>query len=306
MHQSAKILTKAHLASQLNGDLRRAFAQILRPERHKYNVGHLLLIAGSPEMTGAMVLAAKAAARSGCGLVTVAHPAGANIQLNVAAPSVMTRVMDWHSPLQSIGSLSRFTAVAIGPGLGRTPDVADGVREIATQRDVPILALDADALWAISPVGNRGVSFDLQAIDAPLVLTPHLGEFKRLFATELANNVPLEEAALRFAQRATHHLILKQSATRIYSQSGCTLLDTPNGGLATGGSGDVLLGLLGGLLAWMPSVGIACQTAVLAHSIAGEVARSTLGELAMNASDLITHLGEAMRQLEGIFLPIQK
>lgn len=303
MHQSAELLTQALLATRLDGDLRQAFAQILRPERHKYNMGHLLLIAGSPGMTGAMVLAAKAAVRSGCGLVTVAHPAGSNIQLNIAAPSVMTREMDWNAPLQSIGTLSRFTAIAIGPGLGRTPRVAAGVRDIIMQPNLPPLALDADALWAVSPAGNNGRPFDYSTIVGPLILTPHLGEFKQLFSTELSNDVSPEEVAAHFTQCPKRHLILKQSATRIFSQQGCTLLDTPNGGLATGGSGDVLLGLLGGLIAWMPCVDIACQTAVLAHSIAGTIARSTVGELAMNANDIITYLGEAMRQLEEIIHP---
>lgn len=266
-------------------------------------MGHLLLIAGSEGMTGAMVLAAKAAARSGCGLITVAHPAGAGATLNTVAPSVMTREMDWRNPFASIDPISRFTAVAIGPGIGRAPHVAAGVREIATRRNLPPLALDADALWAVSPAGCGSGPFNFSAITAPLVLTPHLGEFKRLFSEELSRGEQSDTVACRFAQSPQRYLILKQAATRIYSPHGSVALNRPNGGMASGGSGDVLLGLLGGLMAWMPSVEIACLSAVLVHSMAGEMARESLGELAMNPSDVVAHLGAAMRELESILRP---
>lgn len=293
-------LSETLLAARLRGALRNAFAQKLRPERHKYDMGHLLLIAGSKGMTGAMVLAAKAAARSGCGLVTVAHPAGADVQLNIAVPSVMTRVMDWNAPLESIGTPARYTAIAMGPGLGRETATAEGVREILSQPALPPLALDADALWAVSPEGNGGNPFDLRTISTPLVLTPHMGEFKRLFAEELSTGLSVEGASARFAAAPERFLILKQEITRIYSQGQCVVSNRPNAGFASGGSGDVLLGLLGGLLAWMPSVEFACLAAVLVHSAAGELARQALGELAMNPNDVVEKIGESVRGLEGI------
>lgn len=306
MEQMAEELTYALLAARFKGEFRLPLAQKLRPSRHKYDMGHLLLIAGSAGMTGAMVLAARAAARSGCGLVTVAHPTGTDIQLNIAAPSVMTRAMDWHNPLESIGDPSRYTALAIGPGLGRAPRVAAGVRTIITHRNLPVIALDADALWTVSPAGNAGEPFDFRAIKAPLILTPHLGEFKRLFAPALACSSPADEVARGFTQSAHRYLILKQATTRIYTPRGCIELNKPNGGMAAGGSGDVLLGLLGGLLAWMPSVELACMTAVLAHSIAGETAREAMGELAMNPTDTVDSLGKAMLQLEQLMRPAQR
>lgn len=293
------ILNESLLASRLANGLRGSFAAVLRPDRHKHDMGHLLLIAGSEGMTGAMVLAALAAARSGCGLVTVAHPAGAEVQLNVAVPSVMTRAMDWQDPMGAIGPLSRYTAVAIGPGLGRAPVVSAGVREILSQRDLPPLALDADALWAVSPAGNGGVAFDFNSIQSPFALTPHLGEFQRLFAQELTT-ASARSVAEHFTNAANRYLILKQAETIIFSQHRRVINNRPNAGLASGGSGDVLLGLLGGLLAWMPSVEFACLSAVLAHSLAAEAARRALGELAMNPSDVASRIGEGMMAIEGI------
>ena len=275
-----------------------ALARTLRPSRHKYDMGHLLLIAGSAGMTGAMVLAARAAARSGCGLVTVAHPAGGDTQLNVAVPTVMTRVMDWRAPLESVGPLSRYTALAVGPGIGRAPLRAEGVRRFLSCENLPPLALDADALWAVSPEGNGGRPFDFGSVRGALALTPHLGEFRRLFPDSSADESQVDAAAQRFGASRDRLLVLKQAATRIYTGGRCVVHSAPNGGLASGGSGDVLLGVFGGFMAWMPSMELAALSAVLAHSVAGAAARAELGELAMNPSDVADRLDVGVRRVE--------
>jgi|YelNatPaOPRAMG01_1025707.scaffolds.fasta_scaffold00484_2 NAD(P)H-hydrate epimerase len=245
-------------------------ADIQRPPRrrsaHKGDFGHLLIIAGSEGYTGAPILAAHAAARSGVGLVTLAVPRA--IYPIVAAqcpPEVMPR------PLETLSG--RFDAVAIGPGLGRGAPVP--------QFDVPTV-LDADAL-------------ELPAIRPGMILTPHPGEMARLIG-KTAADVQSDRwgIARQFAREKNVTLVLKGAGTVVTDATGKLWINmTGNPGMAKGGMGDALTGIIGALLAQGLAPLDAARTGVFLHGQAGDVAAARQGETAMLASDLIACLGAA-------------
>ena len=242
-------------------------ADFALPERkrsaHKGTFGHLLIIAGSEGYTGAPVICAHAAARSGAGLVTLAVPRA--IYPIVAAncpPEVMP------VPLETL--TGNFDAVAIGPGLGRGAKVP--------QFDLPTV-LDADAL-------------DVAAIRAGMVLTPHPGEMARLTGKTTAEiQANRWEIARQFARAKKVTLVLKGAGTAVTDATGKLWINmTGNPGMAKGGMGDALTGIIGALLAQgMPALE-ATKAGVFLHGRAGDLAAQRVGELAMLATDLIAAL----------------
>jgi NAD(P)H-hydrate epimerase len=243
------------------------------PERrrsaHKGDFGHLLIIAGSEGYTGAPVLCAHAAARSGVGLVTLAVPR--NIYPIVAArcpPEVMP------CPLESV--TGKFDAVAIGPGL----------RQPVTQAFAAKSVLDAGAL-------------DLAAIRPGMVLTPHPGEMGRLLGKS-ATEVQADrwEIARQFARAHDVTLVLKGAGTVVTDKSGPLWINsTGNPGMAKGGMGDALTGIIGALLAQGLPPLEAAKTGVFLHGRAGDVAAERCGETSMLATDLIEALADVFRAM---------
>ena len=261
----------------------------VRRSAHKGERGHLLVIGGCEGYTGAPVLCAAAAARAGAGLVTLVVPR--DVYAIVAAlcpPEVMPR------PLDRLGALSEFDAVAIGPGLGQSTETQRAVLSWISSCPRP-LVIDADGLNALA----RNVS-QLNTVSAPVVLTPHPGEMSRLCGKAVREvQARRWEMAQELARARGVVVALKGAGTVVSDKSGRLWLNfTGNPGMAKGGVGDVLTGVIGALLAQRLSALDATRVGVFVHGRAGDVARERCGETAMLASDLIASLGEAFLSVE--------
>ncbi|MCX7886769.1 MAG: NAD(P)H-hydrate dehydratase [Verrucomicrobiae bacterium] len=258
---------------------------LLPPRRrstHKGNYGHLLIIAGSEGYTGAPVLTAHAAARAGAGLVTLGVPR--EVYPIVAAnvpPEVMPR------PLEQISALSDYDVVALGPGMGQGSATPPQAPDIICNCPRPMV-VDADGLNAVA----RDVSV-LKAAKAPLILTPHPGEMARLCGcTAMDVQARRWEIAREFAREHGVTVVLKGAGTVVADPSGRLWVNlTGNPGMAKGGVGDALTGIIGALLAQGLCALDAARAGVFWHGAAGDVAAGRYGERSMLASDLIACLG---------------
>jgi NAD(P)H-hydrate epimerase len=260
---------------------------------HKGDFGHLLVIAGSEGYTGAPVLAAQAAARAGVGLVTLAVPR--SVYRIVAAkcpPEVMPRPADFDKldPTEFAG----FNAVALGPGLGQQARTQKMIWKVVSGWFPPMVA-DADALNAIA----QGVAV-LKKLNKPMVLTPHPGEMGRLISkTSKEVQANRWDVARGFADEYGVVTVLKGAGTVIAEKSGPLWINsTGNPGMAKGGSGDALTGIIGAFLAQGMAPADAARAGVFIHGLAGDLASETVGERSMLTSDLIGHLGAAFTALD--------
>lgn len=264
-----------------------------RRSAHKGEAGHLLVVAGSEGYTGAPVLTAHAAARAGAGLVTLAVPR--NVYPIVCAncpPEVMPRPLDDIEGLTPT-FLSQFDALAIGPGLGQRPETQKMIWKLLTTAGAPMV-VDADALNAM--VHGLGA---LKKVRAPLVMTPHPGEMARLIGKS-AKEVQADRWAVArsFAQEHGVVTVLKGAGTVVADKSGKVWINsTGNPGMAKGGMGDALTGMIGAFLAQGLSPLDAARAGVFLHGLAGDIARDRHGERAMLATDLILCLGAASASL---------
>jgi NAD(P)H-hydrate epimerase len=261
---------------------------------HKGSYGHALLIAGGFGKMGAAVLAAKACLRSGAGLLTVHAPRCGYEILQVAIPEAMVSVDDHQFAVTEIREhLSRFKAIGIGCGIG-TNDLTFKSLEGLFLKDGLPLVLDADALNLLA--GRPDL---LKMIPHHSILTPHPKEFERLFGPtpdSFARNTLQREKAMDLGI----YIILKGANTCIACPDGtCWFNSTGNPGMATGGSGDVLTGMLTGLLAQGYSPFEASLLGVYLHGLAGDLAAHDLQQEALLASDIIEHLGKAFIVLKG-------
>jgi hydroxyethylthiazole kinase-like uncharacterized protein yjeF len=268
---------------------------------HKGSYGRLLIVAGSLGKTGAAALAARAAMRSGAGLVTVATAASQQPVVAGLVLEAMTEALPEtaaRSPAlkarDTIAALAAARdAVAIGPGLGLDEETQALVRELASTLPRP-LVLDADALTALAGQVER-----LRGAPAPRCLTPHPAEMARLTGGAVAEvERDRIETARRLARDAGVWVVLKGAGSVIAAPSGEAWVNpTGNPGLASGGTGDVLTGMAGAFLARGLAPEAALQTAVYLHGLAGDLAAGRLGEEALVASDVIAALPEAFRAL---------
>jgi len=257
---------------------------------HKGELGHVLIIAGSEGYTGAPVLAAHAASRAGAGLVTLAVPR--NIYSIVAAkcpPEVMPRPIDFEQlgPVYFAG----FDAVAIGPGLGQHAETQKMVWKAVSACPVPMV-VDADALNALA----QSIA-GLRKLKKPLVLTPHPGEMARLVG-KTAGEVQANrwDIARGFAREYHVITVLKGAGTVVTDGSGPLWINsTGNPGMAKGGMGDALTGIVAAFLAQRMTPLDAARAGVFLHGLAGDLAREALGEQAMLTTDVIEHLGAALK-----------
>src|SRR5262245_26761224 len=275
------------------------------PRAHKGSAGRVLIVGGAPGMTGAVVLAARAAARAGAGYVRVAAPTSLQdtLSAHLVEPMVIACGEDERRSLTTtalpavLAEAEHADAVALGSGLSRRPLAAALARELATRLPRP-LVLDADALTALSPAGDVLVPA-LRLATAPRVLTPHLGEMQRL--TGLASE-ELEarriDAARGWAQRWGAVLVLKGAPTVVASPGGRVSVNpTGSAALATAGTGDVLTGLLVALLAQRVAPYDAVRVAAWVHGRAGELAEAAIGSLGVVASDVLEQLPRALSEL---------
>lgn len=261
--------------------------QLLRPRKrfsHKGTYGHALLLAGSLGKSGAAILSAKAALRSGAGLVTAHVPQCTLNVLQTAVPEVMCNPDKGESYLHAIPeNVAGYTAVGIGPGLGTAPLTAEMLGEL-----FPLLhtaVIDADALNILAD--HRHL---LEMLPEKVVLTPHPKEFSRLFG-ETANSSQRLELLRESAMHYKAIIVLKDAITAIATPDGEVYFNTTgNPGMATGGSGDVLTGIILGLLAQDYSPLLAALIAVHYHGKAGDSVAAQRGQAALIAGDLIEAL----------------
>jgi len=268
--------------------------QLLRPRRrydHKGTYGHALLMVGSYGKVGAAILAARACLRSGAGLLTIHAPSCAYAILQQSVPEAMVSVDRHQFYLSETPRLDPYQAVGIGPGIDQRQTTAQVMEELLLRRDTP-LVIDADGLNLLAQ--NKGW---LDQLPKNSILTPHPKEFERLFGPS-ANG--FEQLALQReeAQRLGIVLLLKGAHTRIALPDGSVYFNaTGNPGMATGGTGDVLTGMLTGLLAQGYTPAHAAQLGVYLHGLSGDLAAEATQQEAIIAGDLIEFLGHAYRQL---------
>lgn len=283
-------------------------SELLRPrplESHKGIFGHLLLVAGHHGMMGAAVLCAEAALRAGLGKLTAHVPETANIIFQTRLPEAILQFdQQSNQHWASIIEINDYSSIVIGPGLGTDGETQWAFRNVMKQLldrektgTLMPLVLDADALNMLSE-DYQLLSF----LPAETILTPHLGEMKRLC---LALDLPYEtqEALLDSAQNiATSlqiHIVLKSYQTHVCTNTGEVFqLDTKgNSGLATAGSGDVLAGLIGGLLAQGYPAKDAALLGVYLHHAAAKECAFRLQPHCMLASDIISCLSQAFTSI---------
>ena len=262
-------------------------------ESHKGDFGHLLIVAGCQTMPGAAVLATGAAVRSGCGLVTL-HSTSRALQAVVSRfPSAMLSEEPGEAFSRVPVPLDRYAAIAVGPGLGRRPETEDALLMLlkaARERRVPMV-LDADALNILSEVPQWQ-----EYLPAGAVLTPHLGELRRLLSWDGDAERDRRVQALCAAAGCT--LVMKGFHTRVFTPDGDCLVNTiGNPGLAKGGSGDVLTGLLGGLLARGYAAPDAAALAVWLHGRAGDLLTEERTAEAYASLDLVDYLYRGFKEL---------
>lgn len=259
---------------------------------HKGSFGHALLVAGSYGKMGAAVLATDACLRSGVGLLTVHTPVCGYQILQTTHPEAMAAIDSGEQYTRDEIRTDGFTAVGMGPGLGTHPETQMAVQHLLTHCKRPVV-IDADAL---NSIGLQKAAE--RTIPAHAILTPHLKEFARL-AGEADNDFSRYEQQLSFSQKHRVYLVLKGAHTCITTPDGESYFNTSgNPGMAKGGSGDVLTGILTSLLAQGYPPKEACLLGVFLHGMAGDLAKQQLGESSMLPGDLVRYLPQAFISLQ--------
>jgi NAD(P)H-hydrate epimerase len=269
------------------------------PDSHKGDYGHVLIVAGSRGKSGAAHLSGVGALRSGAGLVTVATPGSCQDVVASLAPEYMTVGLgEGDAGLDPEGvdpllDMSR-DVIAIGPGLGQADGTREFIRAVVDRATMP-LVIDADGLNAFSTEPDKLTGREGRDV----IITPHPGEMARLvgMSTDEVQSSRLE-VARNFA--VSHHLyvVLKGHRTLIATPDGKVFINpTGNPGMSTGGTGDVLTGMIAGWLAQLLDAEAACKLAVYLHGMAGDLAEADEGEVSMTAGDLAGRIGDAIMEL---------
>jgi len=272
------------------------------PDAHKGSAGRVFVLAGSAGMTGAAALCTTGALRVGAGLVTLGIPKSLHHPMVEKLTEAMFRVL----PETKEGSLSlqglpeiasdidKMDAVAVGPGLSQNPQTKALVRQLLPKIAKP-LVLDADGLNALAE--EVGL---LKKLSLPVILTPHPGEMGRL--TRLSPDDvqrDRERIATEFAKKYNVIVVLKGHATVVADYAGSVYVnDTGNPGMASGGCGDVLTGMIAGLLGQRLSLWDAARLGVYLHGLAGDLAAAERGEIGLLASDLADRIPQAIRKYQ--------
>jgi hydroxyethylthiazole kinase-like uncharacterized protein yjeF len=268
-------------------------------DAHKGDFGRLLVVAGSLRMPGAAFLCGEAAMRSGAGLVTIAAPEpaipvlGAKVVVETLAPLPANdagTIAGWAAKA-ALRLASECDAVALGPGLTTDGDTPRFVREFVDALDKP-LVLDADGLNA-----HVGAAERLASRRAPTILTPHPGEAGRLLGRSAAEVQSSRDAAARELARRTGAIVVLKGARTIVTNGRRAIVNrTGNPGMATGGAGDVLTGILGALLARGCDPFEAAVLAAHVHGRAGDLAAEARGEEGLVATDLLAQIPAAIAE----------
>ena len=284
----------------LTRDQMRPLLQPRAPDAHKGDFGRVLVIAGSTGKAGAAVLCGQGAMRAGAGLVTVASPRSCQPTIAAHAAEYMTEGLDEtadgvvrQSAVEQVLGIDADVIVA-GPGLGQGDDVRVFVRELLDKSEGP-LVLDADALNAFA--GQPAALVGREGRD--LIITPHPGEMARLVGCTV-EDLQADRIGIAgdFARRHKLYVVLKGYRTLVVTPDEKVFVNpTGSPGMATGGTGDVLAGMLASLLAQLLDAEAACKLAVYLHGSAGELADADSGEVSMTAGDLVDHIGDAILEV---------
>ena len=268
------------------------------PDSHKGTYGHVLIVAGGPGTAGAAVLTARAALRGGAGLVTVAPPESVYVPIAAQLTEALVRPQPAGAEegygAGALEALLRLAddcdVLAIGPGIGTASGTRDTVRGLVAAARVP-LVIDADGLNLFA-----GAVDLLAAVGPPCILTPHPGEMARLLGSSTAEVQSDRVGAARsLAERTGAVVVLKGYRSLVCTPAGSVAVNpTGNAGMASGGTGDVLTGLIAALVGQGLEPAEAARAGVFLHGEAGDLAAAELGEVALIASDLIERLPAAM------------
>ena len=258
---------------------------------HKGHYGHALLIAGSYGKMGAAILAARGCLRAGAGLLTAHIPREGYAIMQTAIPEVMCSVDDCPDVFSSQPDTGKFNVLGIGPGLGKSPKTLEALRKLLTGNRLPVVA-DADALNLIAENPDL-----LKILPPGTVMTPHPVEFERLFG-KTENSWQRLQLQTAMARKHNAVIVLKGAYTAIATPSGEVHFNpTGNPGMATAGSGDVLTGIILGLMAQGLTPEKAAIAGVYLHGSAGDLAARKLSQHALIASDITEYLGKAIRTI---------
>jgi NAD(P)H-hydrate epimerase len=245
------------------------------PRDNKYRAGSVLVVGGAPGLTGAACLTATAAFRADAGYVTVAAPAESLPVLEVRLLEAVKRPLD-----EVWDTVGRARSVALGPGLGRTPERKELVRRLLDETELPAV-VDADGLWELEPFSR----------EAPTVLTPHAGELARLLGVDAAwVDAHRLEAVRRGLDRFRCVLLLKGSDTIVAASGERTLVVRGPASLATAGTGDVLTGVVASFLAKGMDAHLAAAAAAQAHAMAAWDASQRAGLVANDVVEMLPHV----------------
>ncbi|HUK34639.1 MAG TPA: NAD(P)H-hydrate dehydratase [Vicinamibacterales bacterium] len=274
------------------------------PDSHKGDYGHVFIVAGSPGKTGAAHLSAMGALRSGAGLVTVATPVMCLPIVASMAPEYMTVGLVAFDDEAAAGGLDpdgvdrlidmARDVIAIGPGLGQAAGTRRFVKSLVEQATMP-LVIDADGLNAFADDPDRLTGREGRDV----IITPHPGEMARLvrMSTEEVQTRRLD-VARNFASAHHVYVVLKGHRTLIATPDEKVFINpTGNPGMATGGTGDVLTGMVASCLAQLLDAEAACKLAVYLHGMAGDLAGADSGDMSLIASDVVSHIGSAVQEL---------
>ncbi|WP_145245533.1 NAD(P)H-hydrate dehydratase [Aeoliella mucimassa] len=273
-------------------------------DSHKGSFGRVLLVGGSRGMAGSISLSGMATLRSGAGLVTVATPRCVQPTVASFSPNYMTVAL-WDDEIDGTLSAradevvvelaSKVDVVAIGPGIGRASPAMYLVERLYQQLPCPMV-VDADGLNALAELPKA-----LNRPAGPRILTPHPGEYARLMQTTAGtSDASRVKAAVAMAERdpaGQTVVVLKGAGTVVADSQQYAVNATGNPGMATGGSGDVLTGIVAAMLAQGLEAWPAARLAVHVHGLAGDLAADKLGQVSLVASDLLDYLPAAFQSL---------
>lgn len=269
-------------------------SQLIKPRKHfafKNNFGHALLIAGSSGMAGASILAARACLRSGVGLLTIHTPVCNHDILQTAVPEAMVQNDVHELYFAEPVDLDNYQAIAIGPGIGQEEETALATFDQLADCYIPAV-LDADAINILSSHRNY-----LNRLPRRSILTPHIGELERLIG-RCNDSFDRLTKAKELAAYLQCYIVLKGAYSTVITPEGKFYFNpTGNPGMATGGSGDVLTGIILALLAQGYSQENAARLGTFVHGLAGDIACRRTGEISLTASDIIAALPEAWKEL---------
>ena len=255
-------------------------------------MGHALLIGGSYGMAGAAILASRACMRSGVGKLSVVTPQLNYAIMQTAVPEAILRIDADDAAFSESIDTSDYDAMAIGPGLGQQETTAIAMITQLRRTQCAIVA-DADALNILSSHRTW-----LQQLPKNMILTPHPREFDRLLGSTPSSDYERLQCCVGMAKSLQAYIILKGHYSALCMPDGHVVFNTTgNSGMATAGSGDVLTGIILGLLTRGYQPADAALVAMYLHGLAGDLAAQTIGKESLMASDLIQYLPQAFRQL---------